>query len=216
MRLIVLLIAFLYCFPAFADRPLTITPGGYWLTYIDGNGVPSFVKVDNVLDLRSSEQPKPPVEEPKPDAVPDTPVEPKPPVVPDFDLTLVKDSQAWAESIGDTDTSQAISAVYAHVGGAFEDGLVKPESIWQVLRVATNDAIKIADGKKDWKPFRDKLSDIVTLGLQQGTLADKKAVMRLINSVRQGLDQSADGSTAITIDKLIRIAASTNGAIDAN
>jgi len=206
MRILVYLLGTLICCVAVADPPLTITDAGYWLTYVDSSGIPAYQKIEDVRDLRGL--PAPPRDEP--------PQTPEIPETPRFDLDLVTNTETWAREMGDPLTAQAISAVYAHVGVAYEDGIVSQTALWIVLRDASDKAIVVAASGKDWKSFRAKISDIVTLRQQQGTLGDKKEVSILLRSVKQGLDQAADGSIALSIDKLIKIAASTNGVIDAN
>lgn len=189
---------------ASAQPPLTITSSGYFLTILDDEGTPSFVRLESVTDLTSGQ---PPTETPIPPITPDVPV---------LDPVLVKDVQAWAESIGDPLTAQAIAAVYAHLRGATDDELVSVSAIWSVLKTATDSAVVVVGGGKDWSPFRDKLSDIVTEGNQRGSLSSKADILRLMLSVQQGLELSADGSVALSMDKLVMIAKKTNEAIDAN
>jgi hypothetical protein len=188
---------------ALAQPPLTITSSGYFLTVLDDDGTPSFVRLESITDLTSGQPPT------------ETPIPPTTPDGPDLDPVLVKDVQAWAESIGDPLTAQAIAAVYAHLRGATEDELVSTSAIWSTLKTATDSAVGIVAGK-DWKPFRDKLSDLVTEGNQRGSLSSKADILRFMLSVQQGLELSADGSIALSMDKLVMIAKKTNEAIDAN
>jgi hypothetical protein len=199
MRSILALAMLAVCLVSKADQPLTITDTGYWLTYVDATGAPTYRKIEDVRDLRGgvvnppSDQPSPPTPPPAPPAL-------------ELDMSLVKDVEAWAESVGDPITSQAIAFVYEIIAGALEGDLIAPADAWAVLRESTNEAIKVGDGNKDWKPFRSQLSDVVTKGQQLGELAQKQSAIRLIHSVRQGLEDSAQDAVAISLDKQAKIA----------
>lgn len=197
------IVALLISTPLLSQPPLTITRDGYFITVLDESGVPSFVRIESITDLTSGQ---PPAETPIPPITPE----------PDLDPALVKDVQAWAGSINDPLTAQGIAAVYAHLRGATEDDLVPASEVWSTLKAATDSAVGIVDGGKDWKPFRDKLSDIVNEGNQRGSLSQKSDILRLMLSVQQGLELSADGSVALAMDKLVLIAKKTNEAIDGN
>ncbi len=194
-----------------ATPPLTITDSGFYLTYVDPDGVPSLAKIDTVVDLTLADAPAP---EPPP-VVPDDPDPPPAQTPTQLDISVVKDVQAWATAIDDPQGSQAVAAVYDHVKGAFNDGLLTDANVWIVLKKATDDALTITSAGKSWATFRTKLSSLITEGRQRGTLASKSQVTRMLASAKQGLDMSADGTAALTDAQLVAIAVKTNEAIDA-
>lgn len=180
----------------FGNPPLTITEGGYFLTVVGDDGVPSHVKLTTVIDLRDGgNQP--------------------PPNPPEFDLELVKKVQAWAEENKDPIASQALAAVYSQVRGAFEDGILDRTTVWPALKAATEAVLPIVDSGKDWTPFRDKLTAVLTERTQRGTLQTDPQINLLLISTQQGLELSADGSDAIGLDVMVQISKVTNEAIDA-
>lgn len=196
-----------------ASPPLTITKSGYFLTIIDSTGAPVFQKIDNVTDLRPvSSVPVNPV--PVDPVVPVDP--PKPPVVL-VDKALAASITEAAKAVADPASSQGVALVYSHVSDAYSDGLVSTTSLWNVLKVATDASLaKTSVAGKDWKPFRTKLSDIITDRKQKGTLSTKEQISVFLASVKLGLEQSAIGSSAIAFDQVVSIVKSTNEAIDAN
>lgn len=196
LSLLYLLLASLAC----GQPPLTITSSGYFLTVVDDAGVPSLVKITQVIDLLAGI-----------DLPPDEPDEPQPP---EFDLLAVASVREWSAAVSSPQTAQAIAAVYSHVRGAVEDDIVATGDTWSVLKSATDAAIGIAAEGRDWKPFRDKLGALITERRQRGTLATRADIVRLLHSVQQGLELSADGSIALSMDKLVRTAKSTNEIID--
>jgi len=203
------ILALLAIVPAVASPPLTITESGYYLTIVDGNGLPALEKIDNVTDLRAGDQP--PVVPDKP--APPVPPKPAPPKI-ELDLVLVKDSTEWAKSIADPLTAQAISLVYDQVGGAFQDDTIEAAKVWEVMKDATDVAVAVVGSGKDWKPYRTKVSDVITLGRQKGMMAEKQSVLVLLNSLRQGLEMAADGTPSLPLAKAVEIATKTNEVID--
>jgi len=184
------------CVGSLAQPPLTITSSGYYLTQLDANGVPSLVQITTVIDMTGGT---------------DTPT---PPDQGDVDPALVKDIKAWADATEEPQAAQAIAAVYSHVRGAVDDGTLDPVTVWPALKDATDSAIMVVDGAAAWSDFREKLSAVVTEGRQRGTLQSPAAISRMARSVQQGLELSADGSDALSLDDLVVIAAKTNEAID--
>lgn len=199
------LILSLFCSVAVAAPPLTITKSGYYLTIVDASGNPSLEKIATVIDLRDG------------GTVPDVPpvvVVPEPPPV-IVDAALVAEIQAAAVSIQDPASAQGILLAYTQIRDAFSDGLVSDEAIWPVLKTATDSALVVTAGK-DWKPFRSKLSAIITARKQQGTLDTKDEIIAYLTAIKAGLEQAAEGSAAISFADTIKIVAKTNEAIDAN
>lgn len=192
-----LLLCFLLIAPTIAlaqtNPPLTITETGYYLTTIGSDGIPSYVQIKTIIDLRSSTPPPP--EEPK------------------LDLELINKVQGWSKGIADTQSAQAMASVYAHIRGALEDDTLTPESSWKALKQATDSSLNLV-GSKDWSVFRDNLTAEFTQSQQRGNLSSKKQILRAFISVQKGLELSADGSTAITMDQVVEITRRTNLAID--
>ena len=209
VRMLQILATLLVTCAAVASPPLTITESGYYVTTVDASGIPTLEKINSVTDLRTGTPP--PVVPDKP--VPPAPPKPAPPKI-ELDLALVKDSTAWAKAIADPLTAQAISLVYDQVGGAYQDGLVDGLTVWTVLKDSTDAAVAVVGSGKDWVQYRTKLSDVITLGRQKGTLAEKQAVLVLLNSLRQGLEMAADGTPSLALGKAVEIATKTNGVID--
>lgn len=189
----------LWCLGAVAQPPLTITQSGYYLTQLDADGVPTLVQITTVVDLTGGS----------------TPDAPEPPA-PDVDAKIVKQVQGWAGTVSNPQGAQAIAAVYSHVRGAVEDGLLDETSVWVALKAATDYAINATEGGDSWDNFREHLSALVTEGRQRGTLQSSDEIARMMRSAQQGLELSADGSEAISLDLLVKIAAKTNEAIDAS
>jgi len=193
------------CATAAASPPLTITQSGYYLTVIDANGNPSLERIATVIDLRDG------------GIVPDVPpivITPEPPPVV-VDAALVAEIKAAAVAIQDPSSAQGISLAYTQIRDAFGDGLVSPESVWPVLKTATDSALVVTAGK-DWKPFRSKLSAIITARKQQGLLDGKDEIIAYLTAIKAGLEQAAEGSAAISFADTIKIVKATNEAIDAN
>lgn len=171
-------------------QPLTITKSGYFLTVVDAEGVPTYVKITDVIDLRGEQPPVTPS--------PNPPVSP-----PQLDMELVRDVKLWAEGAKEPQASQAIAAVYLTVRQA------KLESPWPILKQATDDSLKIVESSGNWETFRKNLSAVITERSQKGTL-DNETVLR---SVQQGLEMSADGSIALPDDVINKIKDTTKGFI---
>jgi hypothetical protein len=199
------LILSLFCSVAVAAPPLTITKSGYYLTIVDASGNPSLEKIATVIDLRDG------------GVVPDVPpvvVVPEPPPVV-VDAALVAEIKAAAVAIQDPSSAQGISLAYTQIRDAFSDGLVSSESVWAVLKTATDSALVVTSAK-DWKPFRSKLSAIITARKQQGLLDGKDEIIAYLTAIKAGLEQAAEGSSAISFADTIKIVAKTNEAIDDN
>jgi hypothetical protein len=199
MRSLILTLLAILSSTAMGQPPLTITSSGYYITEINADGVPKLVKITVVVDLTGGNAPAP-----------------NPPDVADIDTAVVKQVKEWSETVNDPQGAQAIAAVYSHIKGAVDDTLLDVVSVWPALKDATDNAITIVDSTEKWKTFRDQLSALVTEGRQRGTLQNKKAVSVFLRSVQQGLELSADGSNALSLDTLTAIATKTNEAIDAN
>lgn len=190
-------LAVLWCVGAVAQPPLTITSGGYFITQVDAAGIPTMVQITTVIDMTGGNTPLPPGGD-----------------KPDVDAVLVKQVQGWADVADEPQTAQAIAAVYSHVRGAVEDGLLNGTTVWPALKTATDVAIETTEGTEVWTVFRDSLSSVVTEGRQRGTLQTPADIARMLRSVQHGLELSADGSDAVSLDKLVAIAAKVNEAID--
>ena len=199
-RIIVALAGLLFATSALAQPPMTITPSGYYVTVLDASGVPTLVKLTVIVDLTGG-------------TTPDSPTPPTPPSD-SVDLEVVKQVKAWADAVADPQGAQGIAAVYSHVKGAVDDDTLSTTTAWGVLSQATDAAIIVTDSGAKWKAFREKLSAIITEGTQRGTLQSKASIALLMRSVQQGLELSADGSDALSLDLLTRIAMRTNEAID--
>lgn len=182
---------------AAAQPPLTITSAGYFYTEVDSDGIPVMVKITTVIDLTDKNNPAP-----------------APPEDGDVDLDLVENIKAWSSGVEDPQAAQAIAAVYSHIRGAVDDGILDAITVWPALKDATDSAIDIVEGDEKWTGLRKKLSAVVTEKRQRGTLQNEQSIARMIRSVQHGLELSADGSTALPIDELTAIAAKTNEAID--
>jgi hypothetical protein len=94
-------------------------------------------------------------------------------------------------------------------------GLLSESSVWSALKAATDDALLIASQNVNWAPFRSKLSDLISAGRQRGNLVTKPEIAKLLASVNDGLDLSADGKPMLSDEKKFLIAIKTNEAIDA-
>lgn len=186
------------CVGAMAQPPLTITTSGYYLTVVDADGIPQLVKITTVVDLTGGDgTPAPPIDDSN------------------LDIELVKQVKQWSLAIEDPQSAQAIAWVYLQLADALDDDLLDTTSIWLATKTATDSAIGVVEGSKDWKPFRDQLSDVITIGRQRGTMQSKAAIGRMMRSVQKGLEQAADGSNALTMAQTAAITAKTNEAIDA-
>ena len=178
-----------------AQPPLTITQAGYYITVVDAEGVPSLVQLSTVVDLRKGGEPDDPEDKP------------------DLDPELVRRVEAWAELSIDPLGAQAIAAVYAHVRDALEDGILNTDNVWIASRLATDSSLSIVSAK-DWTAFRRSVSDEISTRKSQGTMSNSREVQRVMHSIQHGLELSADGSTALSMDQLVKIASATNEAID--
>lgn len=179
-----------------ADSPLTITSSGYFLTVVDESGVPQYTKIETVIDLTGGE--KPGTDEPS---------------EPTVDVEIVEKVKAWALTVDDPQSAQAIAAVYAHIRGAVADDTLNTQTVWPPLKQATDSALALLGGK-DWTEFRTKLTGVFTESQQRGQLGNSKQVERMLLSVQHGVELAADGSTALTMDQVVEIARRTNTAID--
>lgn len=204
MRTLIFFLLSMAILPVVAAPPLTVTDSGYYLTVIDAAGVPTLQKIGNITDLRT-------------DGVPPVtpPTKPAPSKVA-LDLTIVKDSTAWAKAVDDSLTAQGLALAYEGVMAGCQDDSLDTTTVWEAMRVSTDKAIGIVGTGKDWKGYRTKVSELITLGVQKGTLSDNRSVLVLLNSLRQGLEMSADGSAALPLGKSVAIATATNEAIDDN
>jgi hypothetical protein len=193
MRYFLFCLALLFSTNSYAqtsEQQLTITKAGYFLTVVDEDAVPRYVKLTNIVDLTSPTDPKP-----------DPPTDPNPPTL---DMGLVKDVQKWASEPADPRSSQAIAAVYSTVRKA---GLEFP---WPVLKEATDEAISIVESKSNWDSFRKNLSAVISERSQRGTLDNNVVLL----SIQQGLEMSADGSIALPIDTINKVIETTKGIIN--
>lgn len=203
-----LLLSLLCATAVAAAPPLTITKTGFYLTVIDAAGNPTLEKITTVIDLRDGGViPDVPPVIPQPD---DPPVV-QPPV--SVDAALISEVKTNALAIQDPASSQAVALVYTQIRDAFNDGLLTEDTIWPTIKIATDSALVTTAGK-DWKPFRSKLSSIITVQKQQGNLDTKDELFAYLTAIKAGLEQSAEGSTAIGFADTLKIVQSTNEAID--
>ena len=194
--------------PSYGDPPLTITDGGFYFTVVGDDQVPMLVEITRITDLRTNGGKR----EPRDNSPPEPPTEDES----DFIKAAEPKVREWASVVADPQSAQGIAAVYSHVRGAVEDDLINTKSVWPVLKTATDSAIEITTIGKDWVPFRDKLSSLITEGQQRNEVSSKADIIKLMLAVQQGLELAADGSIALSMDKLTRIAKATNEAIDGN
>lgn len=180
--------------------PLTITENGYYLTVVDADGAPSYVRIETIIDLRGGDNPSP-----------DDPTKPDSPPV---DTELVAKVKSWSLAVDDPQSAQAISAVYAHIRGAISDGTLTAGNVFGTLKQATDSALGVIAEGKDWFDFRSKLTAEFTDAQQRGKLGTVEQISVVLLSVQQGVELAADGSTAISMDQLVEIARRTNLAID--
>lgn len=178
-----------------AQPPLTITQAGYYITVVDAEGVPSLVQLLTVVDLRDGGEPDDPEDKP------------------DLHADLVRRVEEWAKRSVDPMGAQAIAAVYSHLRLALKDGILNTDNVWIASRLATDSSLSIV-AAKDWTAFRRSVSDEISTRKSQGTMANSREVQRVMHSIQHGLELSADGSTALSMDQLVRIASATNEAID--
>jgi len=190
-------LAVLFSGIANGQPPLTITPAGYFITQIDAHGAPQHVQITTIIDMTGGT---------------DTPV---PPADGKYDVELVRQVQELAGQVDDPLSAQAIAWVYLQIAGALDDNVVNATSVWIAMKQATDSAITIVESGKDWSTFRDDLSDIITLARQRGTMQDALSIGRMLRSVQHGLELSAHGSDALTMQQTAAITAKTNEAIDA-
>lgn len=180
------------------DQLLTITKSGYYLTVLGQDGTPSYVRLSRVVDLSGT---KPAPEQPdKPDE-------------PSVDKEVVGKVHRLAKAVNDPESAQAIAAVYAHIRGAIEDGTLDTMTAWQALKQATESALTLVGGH-DWTSFRSDLTAIFTVAQQRGELRSAKQIDRMLLSVQRGVELAADGSTAISFERVVEIARRTNAAIN--
>jgi hypothetical protein len=127
----------------------------------------------------------------------------------------VRASKAAAEAIADPNGSQAIKAVYDHVVGAFDEGLLDSASVWPALKTATDNALTITSSSINWAPFRTSISAMITERKQRGGLQSKDEIAKVLLSIAQGASMAADGKPALSDGQVVEIAIKTNEAIDA-
>lgn len=166
-----------------AQPPLTITKNGYYLTILT-DGEPTYVKLTHIIDLTDGVTPTPPPTDPGPD--------PDPPTV---DPVLVEKIKQWSLELNDPDGAQALAIVYktVEIGGS--------DSPWPTIREASEKALELVGAKGDWVTFRAKVSEVLTEEAQKGVLDTEEVV----KSVQHGLELSADGSPALTLDIITQI-----------
>lgn len=198
VKVISVVLLAIHCSAAFSQDVLTITSSGYYLTVVDASGTPQYTKIETIVDLSGGETPAP--DDPSSDSK--------------VDLELVAKTKLWATAIADPQSAQAIAAVYAHIRGAMSDGTLAPKNAIAPLKQATDSALEVIGSGKDWSSFRDKLTAEFTEASQRGNLNTEKQVALVLLSVQHGVELSADGSAAISLDKIVEIARRTNLAID--
>jgi len=185
-----------------ADETLTITKSGYYLTVQDSKGVPTYVQIKTVVDLRDNH-----------DKTPDTPTTPVPPTDPLVYPDLVDQIKEWSSTIDDPQSAQAIASTYAHVYGALNDNTLSPENVWVPLKQSTDSALGVIVDSKDWSDFRIKLTKIFTEAQQRGRLTTAEQIKKMLLTVQKGLESSAV-NTELSMDQIVEIARRTNLAID--
>lgn len=193
----------LFCSPISAqtdgtgDWPLIITNSGYFLTTVDAEGTPTYVKLTTVIDLTGDNIPEPP-----------DPDEPK------VDLEIVRKVQGWAKAVDDPQSAQAIAMVYSHIRGALEDATLTDTTVWVALQKAMVSALSLIDSRKDWTEWRSQVTEVLTEAKQRGQLQSSQQIELMLLSIQHGVELAADGSTALSMDQLVELARRTNDAID--
>lgn len=155
----------------------------------------------------------PPGPNPPPD--PDVPDVPDVPIPPQPADPLVRNIKGWSESVNDPLTAQGIASVYRQVREALECGRLNTASVWEALKPTTDGSIEIVGTNKNWNTFRQNLSDVIATATQQGKLTTPDEVGRLLYKIQQGLEFSADGTTALDTNRMKLIAKRTEETIDA-
>lgn len=161
-------------------------PAGRFLVYED-MGAPIVVPVDEIAVV-------PWTDTDSPDPTPDK---------------LAADVAKWATEIGDTDDSQRYALIFATARDAVYSEMIEPAQIFPVVSRAADSVLK-----SDWSTFRAKLTEYSTAAKQEGKLGTKTQVINYAATVKHGLELSANGSDAISLDESLAVIAATNQAVD--
>lgn len=173
--------------------PLTITSNGYYLSYLV-NDTPIYVKITNITDHRTS--PDDPTDPTDPDE-PDEPDEPDPNDI------LRQQIKGWAMEVNDPQGAQAIAVTYSVLRKALNEKNLTPDQMWPLLPVITDRALAMEEASPQWSidgGFRDKLGTIWTDLRQRGLMSTVEQIDVKFLAVQQGLQDSANGSIAISGD----------------
>lgn len=172
-----------------AAPPLIITDKGYFISTIE-DGVPKYVQLTDVTDLRGNPTPAP---KPEPDPKPTPPV-----------TSFTEKVTSWAKDISEPSASQALAYVYADVAAANLD------SPWAVLKEASTQALKIVEADDDkWQEFRLNVGAVINDRSRTGTLDPIKT----LKEVQLGLEKSAAGSPALPAETVKQIRLATQALI---
>ena len=151
------------------------TDAGYFITTIDGNGVPHYERLTVITDLRESGT-DPPITPPdEPDDKPSPPP-----------TGISQDALSWANEVDDPTGAQRFALAIETVRDALKDEIVTASNAFSILHAAFD----VAVGSK-WDAVRRKLSDRFAEQMQSGIVYDRAAIMAELELIRYGIGYSA-------------------------
>lgn len=181
--------------------PITITDRGIYATIVDDAGVPSFVRVTDVTDLRTGDT-MPPIVSDDPDEDPPTELAPPP-------EGISQDAAVWALEAGGSDGAQVYALIFETVRDGVTDDTIAPADVFRVLRESAN---ALVDDR--WESFRRKLGDYLTELSQEGKLETKEQVANQLELIRYGVGYSAKDSESISSAGTVEVVAKVLSIID--
>lgn len=181
--------------------PITITDSGVYATILDDAGVPSFVRVTDVTDLRTDGD-SPPI-------VPDGPEEPDPPteLVPPPE-GISADVAGWASDAGDSVGAHKYALIFETVHDGVLDDLVASDDVFRVLKESANGIID-----QRWKTFRRNLGEYLVDAGQTGKFETKELLADQLELIRYGVVYSTRDSEPITTAEAVEVIAKVNAVI---
>lgn len=155
-----------------AQEPLlVINNSGYWITHPTTDGPPVWVKVSNVVDLRTGGGGgggggggTPPVEKDV--------------------IGLVK---GWTQEVNHPQTAQALALVYQTASDQTLKGGIKPEEMFATIKSLTDLTFQVFQGAERWVSWRANVAALANELDRAGKLVTKEQKAEFALKVSQGL-----------------------------
>lgn len=164
---------------------LLVHPKGYFLLADDAAGMPTWVKIQNVINPGG-------VITPPPGGGDDPPPTDPPPT----QNTITQQVAAWTKAVDHPLGVQAMGLIYDTVAQNVKDGKIAPQDASRAAGAAADAVFTTIGGADKWATWRTNLAKLAEEEIRLGRLGTKDQWVSFLLAVRDGINQQAAAYSA--------------------